>query len=164
MIFFYKSLTIYITNLTIQQSIIMSLMVCKCYHDSQLPIRATSGSVGYDLMSYENIVLPAGRMAIVKTGIKVKPPEGTYIRLAARSSFASKGIHVNGGVIDPDYTGEIKVILHNLSDLSMVIKRSMKIAQMIVEKVEIPDVIEMSDISHCSERGEKGFGSSDDLI
>lgn len=138
----------------------MSLLFCKCYSDALIPIRATSGSIGYDLMSYEDTFLAPGRMTIVKTGIKAKPPNGTYIRLAARSSIASKGVHVNGGVIDPDYTGEIKVILHNLGSEYMVIKKTMKIAQIIVEKAETPDIIEVCNLTHFSERGEKGFGSS----
>uniref|UniRef100_T1K5A4 Deoxyuridine 5'-triphosphate nucleotidohydrolase n=1 Tax=Tetranychus urticae TaxID=32264 RepID=T1K5A4_TETUR len=138
----------------------MSLFFSKCYPDSSSPTRATAGSVGFDLHSYEDVILPSKQISIVKTGIKVQPPEGTYIRIAPRSILAAKGIYVNGGVIDPDYTGEIKVILHNLGDCHLLIKKGTKIAQMIVERAEVPNLIEVTKLIDFDERGRRGFGSS----
>lgn len=138
----------------------MSLFFSKCSPDVPTPTRATTGSVGFDLRSNEEIILPSRKITIVKTGIKVQPPVGTYVRLASRSSLASKGIVVHGGVIDPDYTGELRVILHNWSHNHVIIKKGMKIAQMIVEKAEIPDLVEVASLIECGERGENGFGSS----
>ena len=140
----------------------MSLSYSKCYPDSFSPTRATSGSVGFDLYSHEHVVLSSSKMCVVATGIKATPPPGSYIRIAPRSGLASKGILVNGGVIDPDYTGEIKVILHNLSNRHYIIAKGMKIAQMIIEKVEIPNLIQVVVIITESERGSRGFGSSGD--
>uniref|UniRef100_T1KIJ8 Deoxyuridine 5'-triphosphate nucleotidohydrolase n=1 Tax=Tetranychus urticae TaxID=32264 RepID=T1KIJ8_TETUR len=139
---------------------IESLNFCKCYPDVPTPTRATAGSIGFDLMSWEDVVLTSQKIVIVRTGIKIQPPAGTYVRLASRSGLASKGIVVQGGVIDPDYTGEIKVILHNFSDNHIIIKKGMKIAQMIVERAEVPDLIEFPSLPGCSERGDCGFGSS----
>ncbi|XP_015784687.1 probable deoxyuridine 5'-triphosphate nucleotidohydrolase [Tetranychus urticae] len=138
----------------------MSLFFSRCYSSASPLVKATSGSVGFDIKSFEHLILPVGKTVIVKTGIKVKPPEGTYVRIASRSGLASQGIIVHGGVIDPDYTGEIKIILHNCSDRHFIINKDMKIAQLIVEKAEFPELIEVEHIVDCSERGEKGFGSS----
>uniref|UniRef100_T1KPD0 Deoxyuridine 5'-triphosphate nucleotidohydrolase n=1 Tax=Tetranychus urticae TaxID=32264 RepID=T1KPD0_TETUR len=138
----------------------MSMFYSKCYPDVSSPSRGTIDSVGYDLQSYENLVLPSRKITIVKTGIKVQPPAGCYVRLASRSGLASKGIVVHGGVIDPDYTGEIRVILHNWSDEDFTITKGMRIAQMIVERAEVPDLVEVEQLINVGERGRSGFGST----
>uniref|UniRef100_T1L616 Deoxyuridine 5'-triphosphate nucleotidohydrolase n=1 Tax=Tetranychus urticae TaxID=32264 RepID=T1L616_TETUR len=138
----------------------MTLFFSRCYPSASSISKATSGSVGFDIKSFENLILPVGKSAVIKTGIKVKPPEGTYVRVASRSGLASRGIVTQGGVIDPDYTGEIKIILHNCSEHDYIISKDMKIAQLIVEKAEFPDLIEVEYIVDSGERGEKGFGSS----
>uniref|UniRef100_T1JX02 Deoxyuridine 5'-triphosphate nucleotidohydrolase n=1 Tax=Tetranychus urticae TaxID=32264 RepID=T1JX02_TETUR len=145
---------------------ISALYFTKCYPDVTTPERATARSIGFDLSSYEDLILPPQKIAVVKTGITVKPPDGTYVRLASRSGLASKGIVVQGGVIDPDYTGEIKVILQNFSENNLIIKKGMRIAQMIIEKAEIPHLVELAKLpstpleEHVDNRGERGFGSS----
>jgi len=98
---------------------------------------------------------------MVETGIAIGLPEGTYGRLAARSGMASKmGIAVGGGVIDADYTGEVKVILRNHGEVDCVFKAGYRIAQRIVEKVANADAMEVDDLG-ITERGKMGFGSSD---
>jgi dUTP pyrophosphatase len=93
----------------------MSLGVKKLCYDAIVPTRGSDGAVGYDLYSSEDAVVPcqAGR-ALVGTGITVVLPPGVYGRVAPRSGLAVKHcINVGAGVIDPDYTGEIKVVLFN---------------------------------------------------
>ena len=103
----------------------------------------------------------AGGQTLVKTGIAIGLPEGTYGRLAARSGIASRmGIAVGGGVIDADYTGEIKVILRNHGKADCLYKAGDRIAQLIVEKIANTDAMEVDDLE-TTERGTKGFGSSD---
>ena len=98
---------------------------------------------------------------MVETGIAIRLPEGTYGRLAARSGMASKmGIAVGGGVIDVDYTGEVKVILRNHGEADCVFKAGDRIAQLIVEKIANADAMEVDDLE-ITERGKMGFGSSD---
>jgi len=78
----------------------------------------------------------------VDTGIAIGLPRGTDGRLAARSSMASKhGIAVGGGVIDADYTGEMKVILPNHGNSSYEFKAGERIAQVIVEKIQTHDAM-----------------------
>jgi len=69
-------------------------------------------AAGHDIYALKDGIIPAQRHMLVETGIAIGQPSGTYGRLAARSGMASKhGIAVGGGVIDEDYTGEVKVIL-----------------------------------------------------
>ena len=75
--------------------------------------------------------------------------------------MASKmGIAVAGGVIDTDYTREVKVILRNHGKADCVFKAGDRIAQLIVEKVANADAMEVDDLG-ITERGKMGFGSSD---
>jgi len=98
---------------------------------------------------------------LVDTGIAIGLPRGTYGRLPARSGMASKhGIAVGGGVIDADYTGEIKVILRNHGDTSYEFKAGDRIAQLIVEKIQTHDAMEIESQADTG-RGTQGFGSSD---
>ena len=82
---------------------------------AKLPYRGTSESAGLVIFASETVTIPLGDTHIVRTGISINPPPGTYPRLASRSSIASKGVDVTGGVVDPDYRGNIGVILHNHS-------------------------------------------------
>jgi len=70
------------------------------------------------------------------------------------------GIAVGGGVIDTDYTGEVKVILRNHGEADCVFKGGDRIAQLIVEKVANADAMEVDNLG-ITERGKMGFGSSD---
>jgi len=117
--------------------------------------------VGYDLYSTEDTVVPcqAGR-ALVPTGIAVVLPEGVYGRVAPRSGLTVKHcIDVGAGVIDPDYTGEVKVVLFNHGDEDFEVKKGDRIAQLILEKCETPPIEELN-IIEDTERGSDGFGST----
>ena len=139
----------------------MSLGVKKLCYDAIVPTRGSDHSVGYDLYSSEDVVVPcqAGR-ALVGTGITVVLPPGVYGRVAPRSGLAVKHcIDVGGGVIDPDYTGEIKVILFNHGENDFEIKKGDRIAQLVLERCETPPVEEIN-IVEDTERGSGGFGST----
>jgi len=139
----------------------MQLLIKKLSPNAIIPTRASQGSVGYDLYSTEDTVVPCqcGRV-IVGTGIAVGLPEDVYARIAPRSGLAAKHcIDVGAGVIDPDYTGEIKVIMFNHGSVEYVIKQGDKIAQMILERCETPPIEEVIEIENTV-RGTQGFGSS----
>jgi dUTP pyrophosphatase len=140
----------------------MVLNVKKLVPHAKLPERATPGSAGYDLYSTEGYVIQPGHRAVVSTGISVQLPPGTYGRIAPRSGLAVKhGIDVLAGVIDPDYTGELKVVLYNSDPRqTYVIRPNYRIAQLILEKYESPEVSEIETIDLTTERGESGFGST----
>ena len=139
----------------------MSLGVKKLCFDAIVPTRGSDRSVGYDLYSSEDAMVPcqAGR-ALIGTGITVVLPEGVYGRVAPRSGLAVKHcINVGAGVIDPDYTGEIKVVLFNHGEKDFEIKKGDRIAQLVLERCETPPVEEIS-IVEDTERGSGGFGST----
>ena len=139
----------------------MSLGIKKLCYDAIVPTRGSDHSVGYDLYSSEDAMVPsqAGR-AIVGTGITVVLPPGVYGRVAPRSGLAAKHcINVGAGVIDPDYTGEIKVILFNHGLKDFEIKKGDRIAQLILERCETPPIEEIS-IVEDTDRGSGGFGST----
>lgn len=127
----------------------MSLGVKKLCFDAIVPTRGSDRSVGYDLYSSEDAMVPcqAGR-ALVGTGITVVLPEGVYGRVAPRSGLAVKHcINVGAGVIDPDYTGEIKVVLFNHGEKDFEIKKGDRIAQLVLERCETPPIEEISIVS-----------------
>src|SRR6056300_720355 len=139
----------------------MSLGVKKLCFDAIVPTRGSDRSVGYDLYSSEDAMVPcqAGR-ALVGTGITVVLPEGVYGRVAPRSGLAVKHcINVGAGVIDPDYTGEIKVVLFNHGEKDFEIKKGDRIAQLILERCETPIIKEIGLLEETL-RGDGGFGST----
>jgi len=118
-------------------------------------------AAGHDIYALTDGLVPAKGQTMVETGIAIGLPDGTYGRLAARSGMASKTrIAVGGGVIDADYTGQVKVILQNHGEADCVFKAGDRIAQLIVEKVANADAREVDDLG-ITERGQIGFGSSD---
>lgn len=141
----------------------MALNVTKLVPHANLPVRATPGAAGYDLFSVDNYVVLPGRRVVVSTGISVGLPLGTYGRIAPRSGLAVKhGLDTLAGVVNPDYTGEIKVVLQNLDvNQPFVIRPGYRIAQLILEKFKVADVVEIpSECTQLSERGAAGFGST----
>jgi len=140
----------------------MYLQVQKLNPDAILPVRANSGSAGYDLVAYTETVVYPGNRTVVPLGIALKLPEGTYGRIAPRSGLAVKhGLDVLAGVVDPDYTGEVKVVLFNTDfHTPFVIHPGYKIAQLILEKCVTPEIHEIETIDLVTERGEGGFGST----
>jgi dUTP pyrophosphatase len=129
-----------------------------------LPSYATSQSAGMDLIAanYDDIVLKPFARTLVPTGICIDLPEGFEAQVRPRSGLAIKnGISVlnSPGTIDPDYRGEISVILINLSQEDFIIKRSTRIAQLVIAKFEKVVWQEADELS-TTERNKDGFGST----
>jgi len=105
------------------------------------------------------MLIPASSRALVKISLAVAVPEGTYGRLAPRSGLATKGITVDAGVIDADYRGKVKVLLVNHEKLDYEVKIEEPIAQLVVERIDDQDWIEVDGLEE-TERAGKGFGST----
>ena len=125
----------------------MALNVTKLVPHAILPARATEFSAGYDLYSSDSYVILPGHRVVVSTGITVQLPSGTYGRIAPRSGLAVKhGLNVLAGVIDPDYSDELKVVLQNTDERHpFIIRPGYRIAQLILENYTIVPVIENPD-------------------
>lgn len=128
------------------------------------PEYKTSGAVGMDICSAENIVLAgSGGRATVRTGYEIELPEGFEGQVRSRSGLAAKnGIAVLNapGSIDTDYRGEIKVILVNHSNAPFEIKKGDRIAQLVIAPVTRVTVLVVQDDLSETERGSGGFGST----
>lgn len=136
------------------------VLIKKLSSDAITPTRGTSGSVGYDMYSSVDTHVEPRERALVSTGIAMTVPSGTYGRIAPRSGLAVKyGIQVGAGVIDPDYTGEVKVLLFNDGDKMVEIKKGDRIAQLVIERCETPGVKIVTELGDTA-RGIGGFGST----
>ena len=114
----------------------IELPIVKMSSDAVTPTRATEGSVGLDFYSPANYIIPPHSQLLVPTQIKPKIPLGHYGRLVSKSGLAIlHQLHVGAGVIDPDYTGEIMVLLINTASHVHPIMKGDPIAQLILEKV-----------------------------
>ena len=138
------------------------MKVVRMTKKERLPTRATPRSAGLDLYSAYQFDLEQGESCVVKTDLCIQVPEGYYARIVERSSWAKEyGVIVCGGVIDEDYRGEVKIILHNLSLSDYRFQPGVKIAQLVCEKVCYPTVREVKDLDETI-RGTQGFGSSNE--
>ena len=122
------------------------------------PTRATEGSVGLNFYSPADYVIPPHNQLLIPTQIKLQIPLGYYGRLASKSSLAIlHQLHVGAGVIDPDYMGEIMVLLINTASHVHPIMRGDPIVQLILEKVSIPILREVKELPPTT-RGAHGCG------
>ena len=129
-----------------------------------LPEKQTPGSAGVDLraMVPSPVTLAPGERWIVGSGISIQlPGPGTVALVVPRSGLGSRGIILSNGtgVIDSDYTGEIKVTLWNTSEDPFVVTPGLRVAQMLVMPVETPE-FHVVDAHRETERGTGGFGST----
>ena len=129
--------------------------------NAKIPTKGSRMAAGHDIYALEEGIIPTKGQVLVRTGIAIGLPKGTYDRLAARSGMANKnGIAVGGGVIDADYTGKVKVILRNHGKEDYQFKAGDKITQLIVEKIQLDEAMEIDELDE-TERGMEGFGSTD---
>ena len=129
-----------------------------------LPQRAHATDAGADLFAWfegdtNEIEIYPGEQKLVDTGVAVKIPQGYAGFVYNRSSQGKKGITIphSVGVIDSDYRGTIKVILKNTSEDPYKIQRGDRIAQLVIQAVEL---VAFTDIWNDTERGSGGFGST----
>ena len=122
-----------------------------------LPVYATAGAAGMDVLAAEDVVLPPGGRHAVATGFALAIPEGFEVQVRPRSGLALKhGISLPNtpGTIDSDYRGELKIIMINLGPEDFAIARGDRIAQLVLARWE--EVAELDDTA----RGAGGFGST----
>ena len=136
----------------------IELPFVKMSTDTVTPTRATEGIVGLDFYSPANYMIPPLSQILVPTQIKLRVPLGYYGRLASKSGLAIlHQLHVRAGVIDPDYMGEIMVLLINTASHVHPIIKGDPIAQLILEKVSIPTLKEVKELPPTA-RGAQGCG------
>lgn len=129
-----------------------------------LPAYETSGAAGMDLLAAvdEIVDLAPRARALIPTGLAFAVPDGYEVQVRPRSGLALKqglGVLNSPGTIDSDYRGEVKVIVINLSDVTISISRGMRIAQMVVQPVVRARWQPVSQLP-ATQRGAGGFGST----
>ena len=131
--------------------------------DLPLPERATEHAAGYDVRSAEEAVtIEPGEIRLVSTGLVMELPAGMECQVRPRSGLAFKhGITLpnSPGTIDPDYRGELRVIMQNLGPEAVTLERGERIAQLVFARFEAP-AIDLADELSETERGKGGFGST----
>jgi dUTP pyrophosphatase len=127
---------------------------------NQIPVFANSNDAGFDLKSNEEKIILPNERTIIKTGIRIKIPEGHVGIIKDRSGLASKnGLHCLAGVIDSGYRGEIGIVIINFSKDEFKVEKGMRIAQMLI--FQLPNIeIVQGKVEDDSQRGIAGFGSS----
>lgn len=136
-----------------------------------LPTQGKVGDAAFDIYSDDEFVLESHETKVVNTGLVLADMPAQYkgnsifLQIEGRSGLASKGIIPLGGIIDANYRGEVKIILHNLSSVPRTFKLGDRIAQVIIRQIVTND----HDNSVChvesfrvtqSTRGQDGFGST----
>merc|ERR1712000_72593 len=136
------------------------LLVKKLSDKGRIPTRGSAHAAGYDLYAAKDTTVPGRGKVLVDTDISIACPAGTYGRVAPRSGLASKNfIDTGAGVIDADYRGQVKVLLFNHAETDFEIKEGDRIAQLIIERIYTPEVVEVQELEE-SVRGAGGFGST----
>jgi len=126
---------------------------------AKLPTRNET-SAGYDLYATERGLIPHEQRAIIPIGIATEMPHGYYGKIFDRSGLAARdGLTVLAGVIDNDYRGEWKVILHNTTDLDYYVEVGDRVAQVVFMSYGNFKVTEVDELSDTV-RDACGLGSS----
>lgn len=149
------------------------LMITKIHPDARLPKVATAVSIGADVYACIKsdkghplkMVIPPSMTRLIPTGIVAVAEPPFSILVASRSGLAhQRSVFVlnSPGVIDPDYRGEIKILLHNAGGENQWVQDGDRIAQLILVPIPVPDVQESPmDLRNLTTiRGDAGFGST----
>jgi dUTP pyrophosphatase len=138
----------------------MELLIKKLHPDAKILERTHHDDAGLDISALETFMLEPGAKVAAATGLAVAIPTGYVGLIWDKSSVPFKyGVKSMGGVIDAQYRGEVKVMLINLSQEPVTFTAGQKLAQLIIQKIELPSIQEVSELPD-SVRGEGGFGSS----
>ncbi len=138
----------------------MKIQVKKIHPDAKIPQFALAGDAGMDLFSIQDVILKPGERISCQTGIAMKIPEGYVALIWDKGGPSHKfGIKTLGGVFDSNYIGEYLIGLVNLGQNDFKIEKGQKIAQVLIQKIEHPEIEEVDKIEKTN-RGKDGFGST----
>ncbi|MBP9715330.1 MAG: dUTP diphosphatase [Candidatus Pacebacteria bacterium] len=138
----------------------MKIKVKKLKKDAKLPTKGHPGDAGMDFYAVDTVVFPPKSQMRAHTGVAIEIPEGHVGLIWDKSSVSfNMGLKTMGGVIDAGYRGEIIMNLLNTGDKEVILEKGHKIAQMIIQKFEDCDIVEVSELSDTV-RGEGREGST----
>lgn len=127
----------------------------------KLPYHAIEGDVGIDLTAHSYVKKIGENTHMYDTGIAVKPPHGYYVEVMPRSSITKTGYMLTNsiGIIDPGYTGSIKIVLTKIDDTMPDLETPFTICQLILRKSYQIIPMKVASLEE-TKRGDKGFGST----
>ena len=131
---------------------------------AKFPVKARFNDVGYDLFALNECQLPVGEgRLVVDTGVLVQLPTGCYATVQPRSGLSAHGVDVVVGLIDPNSTGHIKVIMSNTNAYVFDVPALSKVAQLVIHRYvntgqQLVSYRELS--SRQTDRNNLGFDSS----
>lgn len=138
----------------------MILKIKKLNKDARLPTHGHPGDAGMDFYALEDVVFLPRKQMRVRTGVAIEIPEGHVGLIWDKSSVSfNMGLKIMGGVIDAGFRGEVVMSLLNTSDNEVILEKGYKVAQMIIQKFEDCDILEVDEISDTV-RGEGREGST----
>ena len=141
-----------------------TLQIKQLSPNATLPTRNFQTDSGLDIYAAEDTIVTHTHAVIIPTGIAINIPEGYEGTIRPRSGKSTKtNLRVVLGTIDAGYNAEIGVIADTLDRSSYLVQRGEKIAQLVIQRVETPQLEIVDKFDTQSERGEKGFGSSDEV-
>lgn len=149
---------------------VAALSIVRLSPDAQFPTRAYKESAALDLSAHLlsspgghtfTLTIQPNSVKLIGTGLAMRPAPNHLILICSRSGLATRGVFVANapGVVDPDYTGEIKVALFNGGMEPHYVKHQDRIAQALIVPFIVGDIEELSEFPPTA-RGERGFGSS----
>lgn len=138
---------------------VMNVRIKKLHDNALIPTRAHKEDAGIDLYAYGDHEVRSGEMVKIPLGVAMEIETGYVGLIWDKSSIGAKDLKTLGGVVDAGYRGEVQVMIRNLGKESYTFLHGHKVAQMLIQKVELCDVIEVDELS-STVRGEGGFGST----
>lgn len=138
----------------------MKIQIKKINPEAKNPKRALTGDAGMDLYSAQDAIIRPGERISCATGIAIKIPDGYAGLIWDKGSISQKfGIKTLGGVVDSNYIGEWFVGFVNLSREDFIIEKGQKIAQVLFQKIEFPEIENIDELEQTN-RGDGAFGST----
>lgn len=140
----------------------VKIKIKKLHEMARMPKQATNESAGFDLHCIESFTIHPGEHLTVGTGLAFELPTGYAMLVYPRSGNAKKhGLTLSNavGVVDSDYRGEVKVLLHHTGDHNVSFQAGDRVAQAIIHKLPNIELVECAELS-VTERGSGGFGST----
>jgi len=138
----------------------MKLNIKKLHPEAKLPKYAHDTDSGMDLFALNDMAIKPGEIAHIETGIAIDLPNGYAALVWDKGSIGMvHGLKTLGGVFDAGYTGDYTIGLINLSDKNYKVEKGSKVAQLLIQKIEHPEIIEVKKLKK-TKRGSNRFGST----
>ncbi len=137
----------------------MEIKIKKLQPDAIIPSYAHPGDIGMDLYSREDVTIAPNASHLFDIGVAMEFEEGYGAIVMDKGSVSKQGVHTMGGVFDAGYRGTYMIHLFNHGKEAFEVKKTQKIAQIVILPVQIPTLTEVDELND-SARGEGAFGST----